>query len=95
MGSNSVTALDNVSLDIGEGEFVAIQGTSGSGKSTLARGILRLIKPSAGSVMVDGNDVLKMSERAFRPRRFFEETRRVPTPVQSSAWENRHPSDVS
>src|SRR3954471_8735110 len=50
MGSNNVTALDHVSLEVNEGEFVAIQGTSGSGKSTLLNMLGGLDHPTKGEV---------------------------------------------
>ncbi len=50
MGTTSVTALDKVSLGIGEGQFVAIQGTSGSGKSTLLNMLGGLDHPTSGEV---------------------------------------------
>lgn len=50
MGTASVTALDKVSLQIAEGEFVAIQGTSGSGKSTLLNMLGGLDHPSSGEI---------------------------------------------
>ena len=53
------TALDNVNLDIKEGQFIAILGHNGSGKSTLAKHINALLAPSEGSLFVDGMDVSK------------------------------------
>lgn len=51
------TALDQVDLDIQEGEFIAILGHNGSGKSTLAKHINAILSPSEGSLWVDGKDV--------------------------------------
>ena len=56
-GTNSVVALDNVSLSAREGEFVAVVGPSGCGKSTLLKLIGGLLMPSAGYVQVDGSPV--------------------------------------
>lgn len=71
MGSNNVTALDNVSIEIGEGEFVAIQGTSGSGKSTLLNMLGGLDHPSKGEVFFGSKPLGPFSKREMaRYRRF-------------------------
>ena len=71
MGSNSVTALDNVSLGIGEGEFVAIQGTSGSGKSTLLNMLGGLDHPTKGEVYFASRPLRPFTKKEMaRYRRF-------------------------
>ena len=57
-GSN--VALHDISLDIAAGEIFVIMGLSGSGKSTLVRHINRLIEPSDGQVLIDGEDILRL-----------------------------------
>ncbi|MBN8815694.1 MAG: ATP-binding cassette domain-containing protein [Sphingomonas sp.] len=61
------TAVDDVTVEIAGGSFVALVGSSGSGKSTLLKTINRLIEPSAGSVAIDGVDVT--DDDPFRLRR--------------------------
>ena len=61
--------LSGVSLDIQAGEIFVIMGLSGSGKSTLVRHFNRLIDPSAGEILIDGRDVLSMSEGELRELR--------------------------
>ena len=58
-----VTAVDNVSLDVSDGELLVVMGLSGSGKSTLVRCLSRLIEPTSGSIEIEGNDLLAMSEK--------------------------------
>ena len=50
------TAVDNVNLDIAQGEFIAVLGHTGSGKSTLAKHINAILNPTEGTVWVDGMD---------------------------------------
>ena len=62
-------ALKNIDLTIEKGEFVAIIGHTGSGKSTLVQHLNALLKPTIGSVMVDGNDINAKNEAAKTARR--------------------------
>ena len=63
MGKEKVVALNNVSLNIEKGEFVAIIGPSGSGKSTLMHIIGGLDSPSAGNIIIEGNEIGKLKDK--------------------------------
>lgn len=70
-GDTAVTALDHVSFTVEKGEFVAIVGASGSGKSTLMNLIGGIDEPTAGRVVIDGQELYAMNESAraiFRRR---------------------------
>ncbi len=60
--NNTITALKNINLKIGEGEVVIIKGSSGSGKSTLLSLIAALSKPTSGEVIVDSKRISKLSD---------------------------------
>ena len=57
-----VVAASDVTFDVQVGEIFIIMGLSGSGKSTMVRCLSRLVEPTAGEVLLDGNDLLKASE---------------------------------
>ncbi|MEZ0497103.1 ATP-binding cassette domain-containing protein [Sphingomonas sp. IW22] len=61
-------AVDEVSLTVAPGEFVALVGTSGSGKSTLLKMVNRLVVPDTGSVAIDGRDVADDAPHRLRRR---------------------------
>lgn len=62
----NVQALHNVSFNVKQGEFVAVIGLSGSGKSTLLRCINRLVEPTAGEIVWDGEDITKANPDELR-----------------------------
>jgi len=63
LGGEVLNALDSVNLSVQAGEFIAITGPSGSGKSTLANIIGGLDRPTEGSVVIDGNDLSRVTDR--------------------------------
>lgn len=60
---NSVKALDDISMDVDEGEIVAVLGPNGSGKTTLLKTIDGILKPVKGSVYIDSKNVLQMGRK--------------------------------
>lgn len=65
-GGAAIRAVDGVSFDILPGETLGLVGESGSGKTTVGRAVLRLIEPSSGSVIFDGNDITRISRDRLR-----------------------------
>ena len=57
---NSVIGVSDVSFDVNQGEIFCVMGLSGSGKSTLVRHINRLLEPTSGKILINGQDVMKL-----------------------------------
>ncbi|MEO1558884.1 MAG: ATP-binding cassette domain-containing protein, partial [Cyanobacteria bacterium J06632_19] len=64
--TGNVLGIADVSFNINQGELFVVMGLSGSGKSTLARCINRLIKPTSGSIYIDGEDIAHVDEKRMR-----------------------------
>mgnify|MGYP000433511206 FL=1 len=60
-GDNIINAVDNISLSVNKGEFVAIVGASGSGKSTLLHLLGGVDRPTSGKIYIDGNEINNMN----------------------------------
>src|SRR5699024_461129 len=65
--------LSNISFDVYDGELLVIMGLSGSGKSTLIRCLNRLIEPSEGQIIIDGQNITKLKDKQLLQarRRYF------------------------
>lgn len=69
IGEGSVAALNHINMEIYAGEIFGVIGLSGAGKSTLVRCINLLERPTSGAVVVDGQDLIKLSTRELRQAR--------------------------
>ena len=61
---NSVIGVSDVSFDVNPGEIFCVMGLSGSGKSTLVRHINRLLEPTLGKILIDGQDVMAFEKKS-------------------------------
>ncbi|MBC7725908.1 MAG: ATP-binding cassette domain-containing protein [Burkholderiaceae bacterium] len=83
-GKNSTVVLDRLDLTVDAGEIFAVVGPSGAGKSTLAQCVNLLERPTAGSVLVNGENLSRLGERQLRVAR-----RRIGTIFQSDSLYSR------
>lgn len=67
--TDTITAVDGVSLDIQQGEILGLVGESGCGKSTLSRTLMQLIPPTSGSVILNGENLSVLDSHEVRKRR--------------------------
>ena len=67
--SGHVLALNNINIDIYDGLVTVVMGLSGSGKSTLVRNVNRLIEPTSGEILLDGNNIMDYGEYELRKLR--------------------------
>ncbi len=68
-GGRTLRALEDVSFSLRKGEVLGVVGESGCGKTTLGRAVLRLVEPTAGVVMFEGDDLLKLPAGLMKKRR--------------------------
>jgi len=67
--AGAVHAVDGISFEVARGEALGIVGETGCGKTTTARLLLRLLKPTAGTIRLEGEDITRLSARRLRPLR--------------------------
>ncbi len=95
-----VAAVDDVSLEVGEGEAVGLVGPTGAGKSTLGQLLVRLVEPDAGSVELEGRDLLAargadLAALRRRAQLLFQDPYEALSPRLSVAEAVREPLDVA
>ncbi len=94
-----VRAVDGVSFNLGRSQTFGLVGESGCGKSTLGRAILRLSKPTAGKVLLDGEDITQLDRRELLPYRqrmqmIFQDPYASLSPRRTVAQTIREPLDI-